>query len=309
MQDCPFCLITAQVVKGLIVGVQGSGERLDRQREDCLGQLQPVHGVQGDIGGQRGGARRAVDQGHALAFHQVAGVHGSHHMHEGKDLPRATLPVEGNARQRAVQQGGHTLGEFRPHLGVPADEVGQPGEDDTSDNTLIKAIPAEAPAHPPEAARILAQFLRRDRRADFHTWPGGHPVDEAARVRAQQALEPRAGLAHDPQSGRADDHTLTIYGDPPERLQREILPRADDNGHFPSWQARDRDGGADAAAPVLNQMRGGRHFPRSVIALQMLPQLLRLGQPAGPTRRYQRQQRGGLAVWVWGGTVVSTWVT
>ena len=199
--------------------------------------------MQGDIGGQRGGARRAIDQSHSLAFHQVAGVHGSHHMHEGKDLPGAALPVEGNARQGAVQQGGHTLGEFRPHLSVPADEVGQPGEDDASDNTLIKAIPAEAPAHPPEAACILAQFLRRDRRADFHTWPGGHPVDEAARVRAQQALEPRAGLAHDPQSGGADDHTLTIYGDPPERLKREILPRADDNGHFPSWQARDRDRG------------------------------------------------------------------
>ena len=70
-------------------------------------------------------------------------------------------------------------------------------------------------------------------------------------------VELRAGLAHDPQSGRADDHTLTIYGDPPECLKREILPRADDNGHFPSWQARDRDGGADAAAHVLNQMRGG----------------------------------------------------
>ena len=28
-----------------------------------------------------------------------------------------------------------------------------------------------------------------------------------------------------------------------------------------------------------------------------------------PARRGQRQQRGGLAVWIWGGTVVSTWVT
>ena len=156
MQGCAFCLIAAQVVKGLIVGVQGSGERLDRQREDCLGQLQAVPGVQGDIGGQRGGARRAVDQGHALAFHQVAGVHRGHHMHEGKDLTDAALPVERNARQRAIQQGGHALGEFRAHLGVPADEVGQPGEDDAPDNTLIKAIPAEAPAYSPEAARILA---------------------------------------------------------------------------------------------------------------------------------------------------------
>jgi hypothetical protein len=30
---------------------------------------------------------------------------------------------------------------------------------------------------------------------------------------------------------------------------------------------------------------------------------------ARPARRYQRQQRAGLAVSVWGGTVVSTWVT
>jgi hypothetical protein len=28
-----------------------------------------------------------------------------------------------------------------------------------------------------------------------------------------------------------------------------------------------------------------------------------------PARRGQRQQRSGLAVWFWGGTVVSTWVT
>jgi hypothetical protein len=38
---------------------------------------------------------------------------------------------------------------------------------------------------------------------------------------------------------------------------------------------------------------------------------LRLGPPVGTALRRQRQQRGGLAVWdwVWGGTVVSTWVT
>jgi FAD/FMN-containing dehydrogenase len=130
--------------------------------------------------------------------------------------------------------GGYTLGEFRPHLGVAADEVGQPGEDDASDHTLIQAIPAETPAHPPEAACIFAQVLRRDRCADFHAWPGGHPIDEAARVSKQQALEPRARLTHDPHCGRADDDTLTIYGDPPERLQREVPRRTDNHGHFSS---------------------------------------------------------------------------
>jgi len=140
------------------------------------------------------------------------------------------------ASSAAIQQGGYALGEFRPHLGVAADEVGQPGEDDASDNTFIKAIPAEAPAHPPEAARIVAPFLRRDRCADFHAWPGGHPVDEAARVSAQQALEPRAGLTHGPHCGRSDDDTLTSHGDPPERLQREVPRRTDNNGHFSSWR-------------------------------------------------------------------------
>src|SRR5690348_7160028 len=163
-------------------------------------------------------------------------------MHERQDLPGAALPVEGNAGQRAIQQGSYALGEFRSHLGVAADEVGQAGEDDASDNTLIKAIPAETPAHPPEAARIVALVFRRDRRADFHAWPGGHPVDEAARVSAQQALEPRAGLTHHPQCVRADDDTLTIYGDPPERLQREVLRRIDNHGHFSSWQPRRRYG-------------------------------------------------------------------
>ena len=33
------------------------------------------------------------------------------------------------------------------------------------------------------------------------------------------------------------------------------------------------------------------------------------GNPWGRRASCQRQQRGGLAVWVWGGTVVSTWVT
>ena len=137
-----------------------------------------------------------------------------------QDLPGPVLPVERNARQRAIQQGGYPLGELRPHLGVTADEVGQPGEDDASDHTLIKAIPAEAPAHPPEAARILAQVLRRDRGADFHARPGSHPVDEAARVSAQQALEPRPGRTHHLHSVRADDDTLTSHRDSPERLQR-----------------------------------------------------------------------------------------
>src|SRR2546430_3593486 len=34
MQDRAFCLITPQVIKGLIVGIERGGERLDRQRED-----------------------------------------------------------------------------------------------------------------------------------------------------------------------------------------------------------------------------------------------------------------------------------
>ena len=54
-QDCAFCLIAPEVVKGLIVGIQRGGERLDRQREDRLGQPQATPGVQGDVGGQRGG--------------------------------------------------------------------------------------------------------------------------------------------------------------------------------------------------------------------------------------------------------------
>jgi hypothetical protein len=53
---------------------------------------------------------------HALALHQVAGVHGGHHMHQRQELPGAALPVERNARQRAIQQGGYALGEFRSHL-------------------------------------------------------------------------------------------------------------------------------------------------------------------------------------------------
>ncbi len=124
--------------------------------------------MQGDVGGQRGGARRAVDQGHALALHQVAGVHSGHHVHQGQDLPSAALPVQGNARHGPLQQGGHSPGELRPHLRVATDEVGQPGEHDAPDDTLIKAIPAKTPPHPPEPARIVAQFFRRDRGADFH---------------------------------------------------------------------------------------------------------------------------------------------
>ena len=45
LQDCAFCLIAPQVVKGLIVGIERGGERLDRQREDRLGQPQAVPGV------------------------------------------------------------------------------------------------------------------------------------------------------------------------------------------------------------------------------------------------------------------------
>jgi hypothetical protein len=41
---------------------------------------------------------------------------------------------------------------------------------------------------------------------------------EAARVCAQQALEPRAGRTRDPYCGGDDDDTLTINGDAPERL-------------------------------------------------------------------------------------------
>src|SRR5690348_10699292 len=98
------------------------------------------------------------------------------------------------------------------------------------------------PAHPPEAARIVAQLLRRDRRADFHARPGGHPVNEPAQVSAQQALEPRAGLTHDPHRGRADNDILAIYRDPPERFQREVLRRTDNHSHFSSWRPQGRHG-------------------------------------------------------------------
>jgi hypothetical protein len=60
-------------------------------------------------------------------------------------------------------------------------------------------------------------------------------MDEAARVSAEQALEPRAGLTHDPQRGRADGDALTIHGDSAERLQPEVLRRTDNHGHFFSW--------------------------------------------------------------------------
>ena len=39
LQDCAFCLIAPQVVKGLIVGIQRCGERFDRQREDPFGRV------------------------------------------------------------------------------------------------------------------------------------------------------------------------------------------------------------------------------------------------------------------------------
>jgi hypothetical protein len=47
LQDRAFCLIAPQVIKSLIVGIWRGGERLDRQREDRLGQPQAVPGVQG----------------------------------------------------------------------------------------------------------------------------------------------------------------------------------------------------------------------------------------------------------------------
>src|SRR5258708_23826778 len=59
-QDRTFCLVAAEVVQGLVVGVQRSTERFDRQCEDRLGQAQAVPGVQGDVGGQGRGARRPV---------------------------------------------------------------------------------------------------------------------------------------------------------------------------------------------------------------------------------------------------------
>jgi hypothetical protein len=232
-QDRTLRLVAPQVVQGLVIGVQGGAVGLDREREDRLGQAQAVPGVQRDVGGQRGGTRRAVEQGHPLALGQVC-VDGRHDVHEGKDLPGAALPVEGHPGQGPVQQGGHALREFRPHLGVAAHEVGEPGEHDAPHHALVQRVPAEAPGRAAEGARVAALFLRRDGRADLDARPGRHPVDEPAGVGAQQVLEPGAGLPHDPQGPRADDDVLAVHADPPEGLEREIRPRVDHDGHASS---------------------------------------------------------------------------
>ena len=226
-------LVPAQPVQGLVIGVQRSAERLDRQREDGFGQAQPVPGVQGDVGGQRGGARRAVEQGHALALREVA-VGGRHHMHEGQHLPGALLPVQRHLRQRPGQQRGHPAGELGPDLGMTADEIGKPGEDDAAHDALIQAVPAEAAADPAEAARVAELFLRRDHGADLNARARGHPVDEAVRISPQQALEPGPGLGHRPHRGRADDHVLASHGHPPERVECEVPPVVQHDGHASS---------------------------------------------------------------------------
>ena len=229
-QDRALRLVAPQVVQGLVIGVQGGAVRLDREREDRLGQGQAMPGVQRDVGGQCGGARRAIEQGHPLAFDQVS-VDGRHDVHEGKNLPGTALPVQGHARQWPGQQSGHALREFWPHLGMATDEIGEPGEHDAPHHPLVQHVPAEAPGRAPEAERVAALFLRRDRRADLDARPRSHPVDEPAAVRAQQVLEPGARGRHDPQRLRADDDVLAVRADPPEGLEREVLPRADHEGH------------------------------------------------------------------------------
>ena len=81
---------------------------------------------------------------------------------------------------------------------------------------------------------------------------------------------PARASPHDPHCGRADDDTVTIYGDPAERLQREVLRRTDNNGHFSSWQPRGRYGRMPMPGNASPRNEDRQHPPRPTRSTQNL---------------------------------------
>jgi hypothetical protein len=126
---------------------------LGDQGEDRLRQGQPPAAREREVGHQRGGARRPVDQRHALLRRELhARAEVVEQPAEREDLPRATVALGGDRGQRRVEHRGHRLRDRAAYRRVALDEVAQTGQQDRPHDAvgqrLAETVPGPQPGRP-----------------------------------------------------------------------------------------------------------------------------------------------------------------
>jgi hypothetical protein len=117
---------------------------LGGQGEDRLRQGQPPAARKREVGHQRGGARRSVDQRHPLLWRELhARAEVVEQAAKREDLPRATIALGGDRGQRRVEHRGHRLRDRAAYRRVTLDEVAQAGQQDRPHDALGQRL-AEA---------------------------------------------------------------------------------------------------------------------------------------------------------------------
>jgi hypothetical protein len=223
------------------IRVERRPERLDRQRDRALGQVGSAATGQRGIGHQRRRGRGAVDQRHRLArlelepFGELA-----EQMAQRGDLSRAAVPPRRDRRQRAaVEHGRDRRGQRRTHRGVPADEVGQPREDDPAHHPLGQRL-AERRCRPEPRRPGLAGAIG-EHRASGVARARGHAVQKRTGVlgqaRRDEPLEGRPAAAHPLLDLGAQSDRLALPRHPPEGVERQVRATADDDGHARQYGA------------------------------------------------------------------------
>ena len=215
--------------------LQRRSDRLDREGERALGEIEPAAPGQRRVGHEGRGARRPVDQRHLLLGLELE-LFGklAEQVPEGEDLARAAVATSGHGGQRAaVEHGGHRRADVRPRARVTLDEVGQASEHDRAHDALGQRLAERGrgpqPRRPGRAGRL------REGLAPGVTRPGRDAVQQRLRVLGQPGVHvrgqrgvPAVHLLGD--RGRELD-ALALPRDPPHGLERQVSPACDDNGH------------------------------------------------------------------------------
>ena len=279
----------ASVERGVEVRVRRA-HGLEREGERLLQHGQPPAGTQRRIGERRRGARRAVDERHALLGlerHDVLQV--CERRAERDDLAGIAVPPGRHAGHRPVEHRRDRQRELGPHGRAAADEAGNAGGDDATDEALGERR-AERRRNGRHAAGVGDARRGRQQRARAPMVRGGHAVQALALVGRDERVERSPPLGDALEGARVELDTFAVPGDPTIGAQVEVLRIAQRDRHPGTVRAttRARRGGAVSVLgrpvePDVDQVHG--------IAARVVAAVRRVGPRRADLDRANRGRR------------------
>ena len=187
-------VVPVLVERGVEMAERGV-EGLEGQRENPRREIEPVLGNERRVGDEAGCRRRPVDEAeHVLEGGLRLLREPGEEVAQGKDLTRSALPLRGHRGQPILpQHGRNPLGDLRRHGGVALHEVGQPREDDGTNDAFGKRIPPGGRRPCRRHAGPLFALPGCELLAGEPAETGRHAIDRALRIMVENAFQPPSG--------------------------------------------------------------------------------------------------------------------